>query len=99
MPRNYDRDESLVYIRRTSNTTGVRTAGGIIGNWEYYHMASLPTNDNPRYTLSPDNIKQDIISSYYFKIKTGPSDIKIQTSPYPQVSGSMDENDNIVYEQ
>ena len=97
MPRNYDRDESLVYIRRTSDTTGVRTAGGIIGNWEYYHMASLPTNDNPRYTLSPNNIKQDIISSYYFKIKTGPSDIKIQTSPYPQVSGSMDENDNIVY--
>ena len=48
--------------------TGVRSAGGIIGNWEYYHMASLPTNDNPRYTLSPDNIKQDIISYYYFKM-------------------------------
>ena len=97
MPRNYDRDESLVYIRRTSNMTGVRSAGGIIGNWEYYHMTSLPTNDNPRYSASHNNIDQDIISSYYFKIKTGPSDIKIQTSPYPQVSGYMDENDNIVY--
>lgn len=37
--------EVLVYVRRTAGG-GVN---GVIYNWDYYQMASLPTNDNVRY--------------------------------------------------
>ena len=80
MASNYNSgDDALVYIRRALAP----------GSWtyDYYLMTSLPTNDNPRYSVGNDNEKQDIITSFHFKFATGPSDIKIQTSPYPEVSG------------
>jgi hypothetical protein len=44
--KELDRPDPLVYIRRTSGG-GV---GGVIYAWDYYLMASLPTNDNVRYS-------------------------------------------------
>jgi len=43
--------EVLVYVRRT-NGGGVN---GVIYSWDYYQMASLPTNDNVRYQKPKDN--------------------------------------------
>lgn len=80
MASNYNSgDDALVYIRRALAP----------GSWtyDYYLMTSLPTNDNPRYSVGNNNGKQDIITSFRFKFATGPSDIKMKTSPYPQVSG------------
>jgi hypothetical protein len=45
--RELDRPDPLVYIRRTTGG-GV---GGVIYAWDYYLMASLPTNDNVRYSM------------------------------------------------
>jgi len=47
--RELDRSDPLVYVRRTRGG-GVN---GVIYNWDYYLMASLPTNDNVRYSI-PD---------------------------------------------
>lgn len=85
MSNNYGRDEILVYVKRTSYSD--RVQGGIIGNWEYYQMASLPTNDNPRYSHGDNNPDQNIISTFYYKLKNGPSDIGMQLGPYPKDSG------------
>jgi hypothetical protein len=93
MSNNYNRDEILVYIKRTSYTGKVQ--GGVIGNWEYYQMASLPTNDNPRYSHGDNNPNQSIISTFYYKLKNGPSDIGMQLGPYPKDSGKLE--DGTVY--
>lgn len=47
-----DRPDVLVYLRRT---TGGDTA---VDSWDYYLMASLPTNDNVRYSR-PENYQTD----------------------------------------
>lgn len=81
MASNYNSgDDALVYIRRAAGDDAT-------AQYDYYLMTSLPTNDNPRYSVGNNNGKQDIITSFHNKFRLGPSDIKIQTSPYPQVSG------------
>ena len=47
-----DRPDVLVYLRRTA---GGDTA---VDSWDYYLMASLPTNDNVRYSR-PENYQTD----------------------------------------
>ena len=90
MSNNYGRDEILVYVKRTSYSD--RVQGGIIGNWEYYQMSSLPTNDNPRYSHGDNNPDQNIISTFYYKLKNGPSDIGMQIGPYPKDSGILEDS-------
>lgn len=52
--RETDKPEVLVYVRRTTGG-GVN---GVIYNWDYYLMASLPTNDNVRYSR-PEHWQSD----------------------------------------
>jgi hypothetical protein len=96
---HYDNgDEVLVYIRRLNGDTPPP------GNWssfDYYVMAALPTNDNPRYSVynvaddftynATDGYyqNQDILTERYYKYKFGPSDIKYQTGTYPPAYGNM----------
>lgn len=97
-PHNDDGNEVLVYIRRLNGNTPPP------GNWssfDYYVMAALPTNDNPRYatyniaddysynTTDGYYPNQDILTERYYKYKFGPSDIKIQTGIYPVAYGNM----------
>ena len=78
---NVTDNEILVYIRRLS-----RTAPASVPSWDYFQMASLPTNDNPRYSHGNDRPEpnQDILTEYYYRVKLGPSDIKFSTGPYPK---------------
>ena len=85
MARNYQRDETLVYIRRVDPTQ--ERSSGPRGQWDYHLMTSLPTNDNPRYSRGDENSNQDSLSDYYFQVQLGPSDFKIATGPYPQENG------------
>ena len=92
MATNYNSgDDALVYIRRAIG----EGLNGIIPQYDYYLMTSLPTNDNPRYSIGNNNNKQNIISSYYHKFDLGPCDIKVQTGPYPKVSGDFSDSTKI----
>lgn len=80
--RNDPGNEALVYIRRLSPMTAPP------GNWasyDYHVMASLPTNDNPRYSTYNTSDNQDILTTRYYRYRIGPSDIRIQTGKYPAV--------------
>jgi hypothetical protein len=80
--RNDPGNEALVYIRRLSPMTAPP------GNWasyDYHVMASLPTNDNPRYSTYNTSDNQDILTTRYYRYQVGPSDIRIQRGKYPAV--------------
>lgn len=55
--KDLDKDENLVYIRRTNGGSSV---GGVIYSWDYYVLASLPTNDNIRYQKPKDGISPNV---------------------------------------
>ena len=80
--RNDGGDSVLVYIRRLSENSPIN-----VPNWDYHIMSSLPTNDNPRYWAIEDTPDRKVLTEYYWRLKTGPSDIKIQNGPFP--SGSL----------
>lgn len=80
--RNDPGGEALVYIRRLSPMTA---PPGNWASWDYYVMASLPTNDNPRYSTYNTNDDQDILTSRYYRYQIGPSDMRIQQGKYPPV--------------
>jgi len=48
---NSSKSEALVYLRRAKGGG----TGSIIWSWDYYEMASLPTNDNVRYNVKPES--------------------------------------------
>lgn len=80
--RNDPGNEALVHIRRLSPNTA---PPGNWASWDYYVMASLPTNDNPRYSTYNTNDDQDILTTRYYRYQIGPSDIRIQRGIYPAV--------------
>lgn len=75
--RNDNGDSNLVYIKRLSEN-----APPTVPSWDYHFMASLPTNDNIRYSFDTNTDDRTFLSEYYWRLKTGPSDIKIQVGPY-----------------
>lgn len=48
---NSSKSEALVYLRRAKGGG----TGSVIWSWDYYEMASLPTNDNVRYSVKPES--------------------------------------------
>jgi len=80
--RNDPGNEALVHIRRLSPLTA---PPGNWVSWDYYVMASLPTNDNPRYSTYNTSDNQDILTTRYYRYQIGPSDIRIQVGQYPAV--------------
>jgi len=62
--RNDPGNEALVHIRRLSPLTA---PPGNWVSWDYYVMASLPTNDNPRYSTYNTSDNQDILTTRYYR--------------------------------